>query len=63
VLACLLIYPYILIRILLIFYISLFELVLLGVLLAPETEIDLVNPNAEYKVENILDIKLVRGQL
>jgi hypothetical protein len=36
---------------------SLLELVLLGVLPAPVTEIELVNPNAEYKVEEILDHK------
>jgi hypothetical protein len=40
-----------------VFHISLLELVLLGVLLAPVTEIELVNPNAEYKVEEILDYK------
>jgi hypothetical protein len=40
-----------------IFYISLLELILLGVLLAPVTEIELVNPNAEYKIEEILDYK------
>jgi hypothetical protein len=51
------------IRILLIFYISLLELVPPEVLPTLETEIDPVNPNVEYKVENILDKKLVRGQL
>jgi hypothetical protein len=40
-----------------VFYISLLELVLLGVLPAPVTEIELVNPNAEYEVEEILDHK------
>jgi hypothetical protein len=40
-----------------VFHISLLELVLLGVLLAPVTEIELVNPNAEYKIEEILDHK------
>jgi hypothetical protein len=39
------------------FYISLLELVLLGVLLAPITKIEPVNLNAEYKVEKILDYK------
>jgi hypothetical protein len=41
----------------LVFYISLLELVLLGVLLAPVTEIEPVNPNAEYKIGEILDHK------
>jgi hypothetical protein len=41
----------------LVFHISLLEPVLLGVLLAPVTEIELVNLNAEYKVEEILDHK------
>jgi hypothetical protein len=45
------------INIYLIFHISLLELVLLGVLPAPITEIELVNPNIEYKVEEILDHK------
>jgi hypothetical protein len=40
-----------------VFYISLLELVLLGVLPAPVTEIELVNPNIEYEVEAILDYK------
>jgi hypothetical protein len=34
-----------------IFYISLLELVLLGVLLVLVIEIELVNPNTEYKIE------------
>jgi hypothetical protein len=41
----------------LVFYIYLLELVLLGVLLAPITEIELVNLNTEYKIEEILDYK------
>jgi hypothetical protein len=41
----------------LVFYISLLELVLLGVLPALVTEIELVNPNAKYKIEKILDYK------
>jgi hypothetical protein len=41
----------------LVFYISLLELVLLGVLLVPVTEIELVNPNTEYKVKKILEHK------
>jgi hypothetical protein len=40
-----------------VFYISLLELVLLGVLLVPVTKIELVNPNTKYKVEEILDYK------
>jgi hypothetical protein len=46
-----------------VFYISLLELVLLGVLLVPVTEIESVNPNAEYKVEEILDHKQVRNRV
>jgi hypothetical protein len=41
----------------LIFHISLLEPVLPGALPAPVTEIELVNPNAEYKIEEILDHK------
>jgi hypothetical protein len=41
----------------LVFHISLLELVLLGVLLVPVTEIKLVNLNAEYKIKEILDYK------
>jgi hypothetical protein len=41
----------------LVFYISLLELVLLGVLLAPVIEIEPVNPTAEYEIEEILDYK------
>jgi hypothetical protein len=40
-----------------VFYISLLELVLLGVLLVPVTKIELVNPNIKYEVEEILDYK------
>jgi hypothetical protein len=40
-----------------IFHISLLELVLPGVLLVPVTEIEPINPNTEYKVEEILDHK------
>jgi hypothetical protein len=46
-----------------VFYISLLELVLLGVLLAPITEIELVNLNAEYKIEKILDHKQVKNYI
>jgi hypothetical protein len=40
-----------------VFYISFLELVLLGVLLAPVTEIEPINLNTEYKIEKILDHK------
>jgi hypothetical protein len=46
-----------------VFHISLLEPVLLGVLLAPVTEIEPVNPNAEYKVEEILDYKQVKNRV
>jgi hypothetical protein len=42
-------------------YISLLELVLLGVPLVLVTEIKLVNLNNKYKIEEILDYKQVRG--
>jgi hypothetical protein len=38
-----------------VFYISFLELVLLGVPKASYIEIELVNPNIEYKVKEILD--------
>jgi hypothetical protein len=40
-----------------VFHISLLEPILPGVLPAPVTEIEPVNPNAEYEVEEILDYK------
>jgi hypothetical protein len=40
-----------------VFYISLLELVLLGVLPAPVTKIKLINLNTKYKIEEILDYK------
>jgi hypothetical protein len=40
-----------------VFHISLLELVLLGVLLVFVTEIEPVNPNIKYKIEEILDYK------
>jgi hypothetical protein len=46
-----------------VFYISLLKLVLLGVLLIPVIEIELVNPNTEYKIEEILDYKRVRNHV
>jgi hypothetical protein len=51
------------INIYLVFYIFFLELVLLGVLPAPVTEIELVNPNAEYKIKEILDHKQVRNYI
>jgi hypothetical protein len=47
----------------LIFHISFLELVPSGVLNISYTEIKLVNPNAEYEVEEILDQKYIRGWL
>jgi hypothetical protein len=47
----------------LVFYISLLELVLPGVLPAPITKIEPVNPNTEYKIEEILDHKQVRNYI
>jgi hypothetical protein len=47
----------------LVFHISLLEPVLLGVLLVPVTKIELVNPNAEYKIKEILDHKQVRNYI
>jgi hypothetical protein len=47
----------------LVFYISLLELVLLGVLPAPVTEIEPVNLNIEYKIEEILDYKQVKNYI
>jgi hypothetical protein len=44
-----------------VFHISFLKLILLEVLLAPITEIELVNPNAEYKIEEILDYKQIRN--
>jgi hypothetical protein len=46
-----------------VFHISLLELILLGVLLVLVTEIELVNPNAEYKIGEILDYKQVRNYI
>jgi len=42
-------------KIYLIFYILLLEIILKRALPAPRTEIELVNPNTEYKVEKVLD--------
>jgi hypothetical protein len=46
-----------------VFHISLLELILVGVLLVPVTEIELVNPNAEYKIKEILDYKQVKNRV
>jgi hypothetical protein len=46
-----------------VFYISLLELVLLGVLLALVTKIELVNPNIKYEIEEILDYKQVKNYI
>jgi hypothetical protein len=45
-----------------VFHISLLEPALPGALPAPVTEIQPVNPNDKYEVEDILDYKLVRGK-
>jgi hypothetical protein len=47
----------------LVFHISLLEPVLLGVLLAPVIEIEPVDPNTKYKIEEILDYKQVRNRV
>jgi hypothetical protein len=47
----------------LVFYISLLELVPPGVPNTLYTEIEPVNPNTEYEVEEILDQKYIRGNL
>jgi hypothetical protein len=46
-----------------VFYISLLELILLGVLLTPITKIEPVNPNIKYKVEEILNYKQIRNYI
>jgi hypothetical protein len=46
-----------------VFHISLLKPVPLGVLLAPIIKIELVNPNAEYKIKEILDHKQVRNYI
>jgi hypothetical protein len=46
-----------------VFHLSLLELALPGVLPAPVTEIEPVNPNAKYKVEEILDHKQVKNYI
>jgi hypothetical protein len=46
-----------------VFHISLLEPVLLGAPNILYTEIEPINPNTEYKVEEILDQKYIRGSL
>jgi hypothetical protein len=46
-----------------VFYISLLELILLGVLPALVIEIEPVNLNTKYKIEEILDHKQVRNYI
>jgi hypothetical protein len=46
-----------------VFYILLLELVLLGVLLVLITKIELVNPNIEYEIKEILDYKQIRNYI
>jgi hypothetical protein len=46
-----------------VFYIFFLELVLPGVLPAPVTEIELVNPSIEYKIKEILDYKQIRNRI
>jgi hypothetical protein len=46
-----------------VFHISLLELILLGVLPAPVTEIEPVNPNTEYEIKEILDHKQIRNYI
>jgi hypothetical protein len=45
------------INIYLVFHISFLELVLLGILPVLITEIELINPNTEYEIKEILDHK------
>ena len=51
------------INIYLVFYISLLEKVLLGALLASLIEIQLVNLDIKYIIEEILNYKLIRNKL
>jgi hypothetical protein len=51
------------INIYLVFYISLLELVLLGILLVPIIKIELINPNTKYKIKEILDHKYIRNYI
>jgi hypothetical protein len=46
-----------------VFYISLLELVLLVVLPALVTKIKPINPNAKYKIKEILDYKQIRNYI
>jgi hypothetical protein len=51
------------INIYLVFYISFLELVLLEVLPVPVTEIEPINPNMKYKIEEILDHKQIKNYI
>jgi hypothetical protein len=46
-----------------VFHISFLELVLLEALLVSITKIEPINPNTKYKIEEILDYKLVRNYI
>jgi hypothetical protein len=46
-----------------VFHISFLELVLLGAPLVLVTKIEPINPNAKYKIEEILDHKQVRNYI
>jgi hypothetical protein len=46
-----------------VFYISLLEPILPGILPAPVTKIEPVNPNIEYKIEEILDHKQIKNYI
>jgi hypothetical protein len=46
-----------------VFHISLLELILLGILPVFIIEIELVNPNTEYKIEKILNYKQIRNYI
>jgi hypothetical protein len=51
------------INIYLVFYISLLELVLSGILLVLVTKIKLINPNTKYEIKEILDYKKIRNYI
>ena len=50
-------------KIYLVFYISLLEIVPEGAPPAPRTEIEPVNPNTEYEVEKVLDYNKRNGTI
>jgi len=51
------------IKIHLIFHISLIKVILLKALKALYTEINLINPNIEYKIKNIFNYKYIKNQI